>query len=384
MMPPKMGGTVKEIKSGSFTVEDVVAVIETDKGRDEGAHDAPEVARARGTALHEEIPARHAAPVRPAHRGYLLPGRQGRHGSHSGTVRQRQDRHAARACQWADVDLVVYIGCGERGNEMTDVLREFPELVDPRTGESLMKRTVLIANTSDMPVAAREASIYTGITIAEYFRDMGYAVAVIADSTLPLGGGAARNVGPFGRDARRRGLPRLPFLAFGAVLRARGRGRVSRQRRAAGSLTAVGAVSPPGGDLSEPVSQATMRIVKVFWALDSSLPIAVTSPPSTGSTRIRSIWTLCARGTASIWDMSSFENREWAMAMLQEESNLNEIVQLVGKDSLSAKDQITLEVARMIREDFCSRTPLPTTTPIPNTTVRRACWRSSASMTRNA
>ena len=254
--------------------------------------------------------------------------------------------------KWADVDLVVYIGCGERGNEMTDVLREFPELVDPRTGESLMKRTVLIANTSDMPVAAREASIYTGITIAEYFRDMGYAVAVIADSTSRWAEALREMSGRLEEMPGEEGYPaylssRLAqFYERAGVVECLG----SDERQ--GSLTAVGAVSPPGGDLSEPVSQATMRIVKVFWALDSSLAYR-RHFPAINWLNSYSLYLDSLRPWYSEHLGHEFlENREWAMAMLQEESNLNEIVQLVGKDSLSAKDQITLEVARMIREDF--------------------------------
>ena len=254
--------------------------------------------------------------------------------------------------KWADVDLVVYIGCGERGNEMTDVLREFPELIDPRTGESLMKRTVLIANTSDMPVAAREASIYTGITIAEYFRDMGYAVAVIADSTSRWAEALREMSGRLEEMPGEEGYPaylssRLAqFYERAGVVECLG----SDERQ--GSLTAVGAVSPPGGDLSEPVSQATMRIVKVFWALDSSLAYR-RHFPAINWLNSYSLYLDSLRPWYSEHLGHEFlENREWAMAMLQEESNLNEIVQLVGKDSLSAKDQITLEVARMIREDF--------------------------------
>ena len=254
--------------------------------------------------------------------------------------------------KWADADIIVYVGCGERGNEMTDVLMEFPELKDPRTGLSLMKRTVLIANTSDMPVAAREASIYTGITIAEYFRDMGYAVAVIADSTSRWAEALREMSGRLEEMPGEEGYPaylssRLAqFYERAGVVECLG----SDERQ--GSLTAVGAVSPPGGDLSEPVSQATMRIVKVFWALDSSLAYR-RHFPAINWLNSYSLYLDSLRPWYSEHLGHEFlENREWAMAMLQEESNLNEIVQLVGKDSLSAKDQITLEVARMIREDF--------------------------------
>ena len=255
--------------------------------------------------------------------------------------------------KWADVDIVVYIGCGERGNEMTDVLREFPELTDPRTGESLMKRTVLIANTSDMPVAAREASVYTGITIAEYFRDMGYDVAVIADSTSRWAEALREMSGRLEEMPGEEGYPAYlasriaEFYERAGVVQCLGS---DEERR--GSLTAVGAVSPPGGDLSEPVSQGTMRIVKVFWSLDSSLAYRRHFP----AINWLNSYSLYLDNLKSWFDEnlgeSFLKNRTRAMTILQEESSLNEIVQLVGKDSLGAADQLTLETAKMIREDF--------------------------------
>ena len=255
--------------------------------------------------------------------------------------------------KWSDVDLVVYIGCGERGNEMTDVLREFPELIDPRTGESLMKRTVLIANTSDMPVAAREASIYTGITIAEYYRDMGYAVAVIADSTSRWAEALREMSGRLEEMPGEEGYPAYLSSRLAQFYeRAGSVACIGSNEERRGSLTAVGAVSPPGGDLSEPVSQATMRIVKVFWALDASLAYRRHFPAinwlNSYSLYIDSLRPWYEQNFGKAFLM----NREWAMSILQEEASLNEIVQLVGKDSLSAKDQITLETARMVREDF--------------------------------
>ena len=254
--------------------------------------------------------------------------------------------------KWSDVDLVVYIGCGERGNEMTDVLREFPELVDPRTGQSLMKRTVLIANTSDMPVAAREASIYTGITIAEYFRDMGYAVAVIADSTSRWAEALREMSGRLEEMPGEEGYPAYLSSRLAQFYERAGSVACIGSDDRRGSLTAVGAVSPPGGDLSEPVSQATMRIVKVFWALDSSLAYRRHFP----AINWLNSYSLYLDSLKPWYDehlgKEFLQNREWAMGVLQEEANLNEIVQLVGKDSLSAGDQITLETAKMIREDF--------------------------------
>ena len=255
--------------------------------------------------------------------------------------------------KWADVDIVVYIGCGERGNEMTDVLREFPELKDPRTGESLMKRTVLIANTSDMPVAAREASIYTGITIAEYFRDMGYDVAVIADSTSRWAEALREMSGRLEEMPGEEGYPAYLSSRLAQFYERAGMVEcIGSDGERRGSLTAVGAVSPPGGDLSEPVSQATMRIVKVFWALDSSLAYKRHFPAinwlNSYSLYLDSLkpWFDERLGKEFLAD------REKAMSILQEEASLNEIVQLVGKDSLSPSDQLTLETAKMVREDF--------------------------------
>jgi V/A-type H+-transporting ATPase subunit A len=254
--------------------------------------------------------------------------------------------------KWSDVDIVVYIGCGERGNEMTDVLREFPELKDPRTGEPLMRRTVLIANTSDMPVAAREASIYTGITIAEYFRDMGYDVAVIADSTSRWAEALREMSGRLEEMPGEEGYPaylasRLAqfYERAGCVECLGGDGRH-------GSLTAIGAVSPPGGDTSEPVSQATMRIVKVFWGLDASLAYARHFPAINWLNSYSLYLDTLAPWYDSNFGTDFLKNREKAMSILQEESELQEIVKLVGQDALSGGDRLTLETAKMIREDF--------------------------------
>ena len=254
--------------------------------------------------------------------------------------------------KWADVDIVVYIGCGERGNEMTDVLREFPELTDPRTGESLMKRTVLIANTSDMPVAAREASVYTGITIAEYFRDMGYDVAVIADSTSRWAEALREMSGRLEEMPGEEGYPAYLASRLAQFYERAGVVRCMGTEERTGSLTAVGAVSPPGGDLSEPVAQATMRIVKVFWSLDASLAYRRHFP----AINWLNSYSLYLDAVAPWFDEhlgpEFMKDRNRAMHLLQEENELNEIVQLVGKDSLSPRDQLTLEIARMLREDF--------------------------------
>ena len=252
----------------------------------------------------------------------------------------------------AGLDIVVYIGCGERGNEMTDVLREFPELKDPRTGESLMKRTVLIANTSDMPVAAREASVYTGITIAEYFRDMGYDVAVIADSTSRWAEALREMSGRLEEMPGEEGYPAYLASRLAQFYERAGVVRCMGTEERTGSLTAVGAVSPPGGDLSEPVAQATMRIVKVFWSLDASLAYRRHFPAINWLNSYSLYLDAVAPWFNEHLGPEFMKDRNRAMHLLQEENELNEIVQLVGKDSLSPKDQLTLEIARMLREDF--------------------------------
>ena len=352
MLPPKMKGTIVSIQSGSFAVTEPVYVLQ----REDGSQ--VELPMMQKWPVRVGRPYKHKyPPTIPLQSGQRIvdtffPVAKGGTAAIPGPFGSGKTVMQHALAKWSDVDLVVYIGCGERGNEMTDVLREFPELVDPRTGQSLMKRTVLIANTSDMPVAAREASIYTGITIAEYFRDMGYAVAVIADSTSRWAEALREMSGRLEEMPGEEGYPaylssRLAqFYERAGVVSCLG----SEDRR--GSLTAVGAVSPPGGDLSEPVSQATMRIVKVFWALDSSLAYRRHFP----AINWLNSYSLYLDSLKPWYDehlgKEFLQNREWAMGVLQEEANLNEIVQLVGKDSLSAGDQITLETAKMIREDF--------------------------------
>ncbi len=353
MIPPKMSGTIDSIQSGSYTVLDKIGSLTDEKG---GKHDLTMMQK---WPVRVGRPYKHKyPPVIPLQSGQRIvdtffPVAKGGTAAIPGPFGSGKTVMQHALAKWSDVDLVVYIGCGERGNEMTDVLREFPELVDPRTGETLMKRTVLIANTSDMPVAAREASIYTGITIAEYFRDMGYAVAVIADSTSRWAEALREMSGRLEEMPGEEGYP--AYLSSRLAQFYERAGSVSclgseEDRR--GSLTAVGAVSPPGGDLSEPVSQATMRIVKVFWALDASLAYRRHFPAINWLTS----HTLYLDSLRPWYDENLGKdfllNREWAMSTLQEEANLNEIVQLVGKDSLSAKDQITLEIAKMLREDF--------------------------------
>ncbi len=353
MVPPKMKGKIVSIQAGSYTVTETVAVLEQDNGQ------KAELSLMQKWPVRVGRPYKHKyPPVIPLQSGQRIvdtffPVAKGGTAAIPGPFGSGKTVMQHALAKWSDVDLVVYIGCGERGNEMTDVLREFPELEDPRNGEPLMKRTVLIANTSDMPVAAREASIYTGITIAEYFRDMGYAVAVIADSTSRWAEALREMSGRLEEMPGEEGYP--AYLSSRLAQFYERAGSVSclgsdEDRR--GSLTAVGAVSPPGGDLSEPVSQATMRIVKVFWALDASLAYRRHFPAINWLTS----HTLYLDSLRPWYDENLgkdfLQNREWAMAVLQEEASLNEIVQLVGKDSLSAKDQITLETAKMIREDF--------------------------------
>ena len=254
--------------------------------------------------------------------------------------------------KWAAADIIVYIGCGERGNEMTDVLNEFPELKDPKTGSSLMERTVLIANTSDMPVAAREASIYTGITIAEYFRDMGYTVALMADSTSRWAEALREMSGRLEEMPGEEGYPAYLGSRLAQFYERAGRVIVNGSQKTEGALSVIGAVSPPGGDISEPVSQATLRIVKVFWGLDSALAYKRHFPAINWLTSyslytdMLSNW--FSKNAAPDW----MEYRQKLMNMLQEESELEEIVKLVGMDALSAPDRLKLETARSIREDF--------------------------------
>ena len=298
----------------------------------------------------------------------LFPHRQGRHCRRARPFGSGKTVVQHQLAKWADVDIVVYIGCGERGNEMTDVLREFPELTDPRTGESLMKRTVLIANTSDMPVAAREASVYTGITIAEYFRDMGYDVAVIADSTSRWAEALREMSGRLEEMPGEEGYPAYLASRLWPSSMSGPAWSVPGHRGPPGSLTAVGAVSPPGGDLSEPVAQATMRIVKVFWALDASLAYRRHFP----AINWLNSYSLYLDSLSPWFDEhlgpEFMKDRNRAMHLLQEEASLNEIVQLVGKDSLSPRDQLTLETPACCGRTSCSRTPSWMWTPTPAST----------------
>ena len=352
MVPPNLSGTITDIKSGSFNVTETIATLTKDDGTQVPLTMTQRWPVRTGRPYQHKYP-----PVKPLCSGQrvidtMFPIAKGGTAAVPGPFGSGKTVVQHQLAKWSDVDIVIYIGCGERGNEMTDVLREFPELKDPRTGETLMKRTVLIANTSDMPVAAREASVYTGITIAEYFRDMGYDVAVIADSTSRWAEALREMSGRLEEMPGEEGYP--AYLASRLAQFYERAGSVecigSDERR--GSLTAVGAVSPPGGDLSEPVSQATMRIVKVFWALDAQLAYKRHFP----AINWLNSYSLYLDSLKPWFDENLgkefMEDRTKAMRLLQSEASLNEIVQLVGKDALSPADQLTLEVARMVREDF--------------------------------
>ena len=354
MVSPNLKGTLKSVApAGGYNVHQTVAVLTKEDGTD------VELSMSQRWPVRVGRPYKHKyPPIKPLSSGQRIvdtffPVAKGGTAAIPGPFGSGKTVMQHALAKWSDVDIVVYIGCGERGNEMTDVLREFPELVDPRTGETLMKRTVLIANTSDMPVAAREASIYTGITIAEYFRDMGYDVAVIADSTSRWAEALREMSGRLEEMPGEEGYP--AYLASRLAQFYERAGSVSclgseEDRR--GSLTAVGAVSPPGGDLAEPVSQGTMRIVKVFWALDASLAYKRHFPAINWLTSHSLYLDSLKPWFDENLGKEFLQNREQAMGVLQQESSLNEIVQLVGKDSLSPADQLTLETARMIREDF--------------------------------
>lgn len=351
MVPPNMKGKVKDIKAGEFTVDDVVVILETEDGDKEltMAQKWPvRVGRPYQKKLPPKVPLvtgqRVVDTMFPIAKGGVaaVPGPFG-----SGkTVIQHQ------LAKWAEADIVVYIGCGERGNEMTDVLNEFPELKDPKTGQSLMERTVLIANTSDMPVAAREASIYTGITIAEYFRDMGYSVALMADSTSRWAEALREMSGRLEEMPGEEGYPAYLGSRLAQFYERAGHVICLGSDNREGALTAIGAVSPPGGDISEPVSQATLRIVKVFWGLDSALAYKRHFPAinwlTSYSLYLDDVGPWFNGNVAEDW----MALRQEMMTLLQEESELEEIVQMVGMDALSPGDRLKMEAARSIREDF--------------------------------
>ena len=351
IVPYGVKGTVKEIKAGAFTVEEVVAVIATEKGDKELTMMQRWPVR-KGRPYQKKLP-----PVKPLVTGQrvidtFFPIAKGCVAAVPGPFGSGKTVIQHQLAKWAEADIVVYIGCGERGNEMTDVLNEFPELKDPKTGQSLMERTVLIANTSDMPVAAREASIYTGITIAEYFRDMGYSVALMADSTSRWAEALREMSGRLEEMPGEEGYPAYLGSRLAQFYERAGHvvslGKEGRE----GALSVIGAVSPPGGDISEPVSQATLRIVKVFWGLDSALAYKRHFPAinwlTSYSLYVDNMANWFNEEVAADW----MEDRQKMMTILQEEAELNEIVQMVGMDALSPIDRLKMEAARSIREDF--------------------------------
>ena len=351
LVPNKTGGVVESISEGDFTIDETVAVLKTDKGNVEinmCTKWPVRVGRPYKRKLSPDIllttGQRPIDTLFPLAKGGVaaVPGPFG-----SGkTVVQHQ------LAKWAAADIIVYIGCGERGNEMTDVLNEFPELKDPRTGNSLMERTVLIANTSDMPVAAREASIYTGITISESFRDMGYTVALMADSTSRWAEALREMSGRLEEMPGEEGYPAYLGSRLAQFYERAGRVIVNGSDDTEGALSVIGAVSPPGGDISEPVSQATLRIVKVFWGLDASLAYKRHFPAinwlTSYSLYVDNMANWFNEEVAADW----MEDRQKMMTILQEEAELNEIVQMVGMDALSPTDRLKREAARSIREDF--------------------------------
>lgn len=351
MVPYGIKGTIKEIKEGTFTVEDTVAVVETEKGEKELTMMQKWPVR-RGRPYKKKLP-----PEMPLVTGQrvidtFFPIAKGGVAAVPGPFGSGKTVIQHQLAKWAEADIVVYIGCGERGNEMTDVLNEFPELKDPKTGQPLMQRTVLIANTSDMPVAAREASIYTGITIAEYFRDMGYSVALMADSTSRWAEALREMSGRLEEMPGEEGYPAYLGSRLAQFYERAGHvvslGKEGRE----GALSVIGAVSPPGGDTSEPVSQATLRIVKVFWGLDASLAYKRHFPAinwlKSYSLYLDDMEKWFNGQVAEDW----MEGRQKMMTLLQEEAELEEIVKMVGMDALSPSDRLKMEAARSIREDF--------------------------------
>ncbi len=352
MVAPGISGIVKEISDGTCTVEDVVAIILDEKGHEHGVGIMQKWPVRKGRPYAKKL-----SPKQPLITGQrvidaLFPIAKGGVAAIPGPFGSGKTVTQHQLAKWADADIVVYIGCGERGNEMTDVLNEFPELIDPNTGKSLMERTVLIANTSDMPVAAREASIYTGITIAEYFRDMGYNVALMADSTSRWAEALREMSGRLEEMPGEEGYPAYLASRLAQFYERAGRVVNCGKDKREGTLSVIGAVSPAGGDISEPVSQATLRIVKVFWALDSALAYKRHFPAinwlNSYSLYANSLGDWFNENVSQEWT----KLRSLMMKLLSQEASLEEMVKLVGMDSLSASDRLIMEVARSIREDF--------------------------------
>lgn len=350
MTPPAVRGKVVEIASGLHTVDEIICKIETEKGIKELNMIQKWPVR-RGRPYLKKLD-----PIKPLITGQRIidtffPVAKGGAAAIPGPFGSGKTVVQHQLAKWADAEIVVYVGCGERGNEMTDVLMEFPEIIDPKTGQSLMKRTVLIANTSNMPVAAREASIYTGITIGEYFRDMGYSVALMADSTSRWAEALREMSGRLEEMPGDEGYPAYLASRVADFYERAGFVKCLGDDRE-GALTVIGAVSPPGGDISEPVSQATLRIVKVFWGLDYALSYRRHFPAINWLNSYSLYQDKMDKFMDESIDDSFSKHRIEAMALLQEEANLQEVVRLVGRDSLSEVDQLKLEVSKSLREDF--------------------------------
>jgi len=352
MVPNGIEGTVVEIRSGEFTIEETVCVIETPDGQKKEISMLQKWPVRAGRPYKQKL-----SPTKPLITGQrvidaLFPIAKGGTAAIPGPFGSGKTVTQHQLAKWAEADIVVYIGCGERGNEMTDVLNEFPELKDPKSGYSLMERTVLIANTSDMPVAAREASIYVGITIAEYFRDMGYSVALMADSTSRWAEALREMSGRLEEMPGEEGYPAYLGSRLAQFYERAGRVISNGLKPREGALSVIGAVSPPGGDISEPVSQATLRIVKVFWGLDSNLAYKRHFPAinwlTSYSLYVSDMGEWFDEAVGGPW----MECRARLVKLLADESALEEIVQLVGMDALSAPDRLKMEAARSVREDF--------------------------------
>ncbi len=351
MIPLGISGTIKDIKAGEFKVDETVAIIETEDGDKE-------------VTMLQKWPVRTARPSKrkldpnePLITGQrvidtFFPVAKGGTAAIPGPFGSGKTVVQHQIAKYADADIVIYVGCGERGNEMTDVLNEFPELIDPKTGESIMKRTVLIANTSNMPVAAREASIYTGITLAEYFRDMGYNVAMMADSTSRWAEALREMSGRLEEMPGDEGFPAYLASRIADFYERAGKVEVLGSRDDIGSLSVIGAVSPPGGDLSEPVTQATLRIVKVFWGLDYDLSYQRHFPAINWLSSYSLYQDKMDKYIDSEVDEDFSKNRKRSMSLLQQESGLQEVVRLVGRDALSDDDKLKLDVTKSIREDY--------------------------------
>ncbi|MBR6236400.1 MAG: V-type ATP synthase subunit A [Firmicutes bacterium] len=367
MVPYGIKGRVKSIKGGSFKVTDTVCVVETEAGDKELSLMQKWPVR-QGRPYKQKFP-----PAKPLVTGQrvidtFFPIAKGGVAAVPGPFGSGKTVIQHQLAKWAEADIVVYIGCGERGNEMTDVLNEFPELKDPNTGRSLMERTVLIANTSDMPVAAREASIYTGITIAEYFRDMGFSVALMADSTSRWAEALREMSGRLEEMPGEEGYPAYLGSRLAQFYERAGHVLSLGKEGREGQLSVIGAVSPPGGDISEPVSQATLRIVKVFWGLDAELAHQRHFPAinwlNSYSLYLDSIGPWFVQNVNADWMVM----RQKLMTLLQDEASLNEIVKMVGMDALSAGDRLKMEAARSVREDYLhqdSFDAIDTYTPLP-------------------